>query len=253
MMTATTEYLSRIEALSEARIQEIRSLPDKLIIRGTAYYVSCDGDDTNDGRTPDTAWKTLARVSSAALMEGDGVLFRRGDLFRGKVITSAGVSYGAYGEGDKPKFYGWDRSLDDPALWTLTDAEHHIWKWEEKILDPGTLVFNHGEAHSVKLIPSYIEGRFVCRNDESKLFDMKEEMVRDLDIYWHFEDTLTTVPSKGQDFPIPVVNEESLGDLYLRCDKGNPAEVFHSIEAATKRPMFVVGARPNVRIDNLCR
>ena len=100
MMTATKEYLDRIDAQSEARRQEIRSLPDKLVIKGTTYYVSCDGDDANDGRTPDTAWKTLARVSSAELSAGDGVLFRRGDLFRGKVITNAGVSYGAYGEGE---------------------------------------------------------------------------------------------------------------------------------------------------------
>lgn len=34
-----------------------------------------------------------------------------------------------------------------------------------KGLDVGTLVFNGGEAHSVKLIPSYIRGRFVCRDD----------------------------------------------------------------------------------------
>lgn len=252
MITATEEYLEQIDALCEARRQQIRNLPDRLVIRGRTYYVSCEGDDKNDGLTPGTAWKTLARVSAAELSAGDGVLFRRGDLFRGKVITCAGVSYGAYGEGDKPKFYGWDRGLDDPALWTCVDAAHRIWRWDEKILDPGTLVFNHGDAHSVKLIPSYIGGRFVCRNDETKLFDMREEMVRDLDIYWHFEDTLTTVPSKGQDFPIPVVNEESLGDLYLRCDRGNPAEVFGSIEALTKRPMFVVGSKPDVRIDNLC-
>ncbi|MBQ8509904.1 MAG: hypothetical protein IJ493_08375 [Clostridia bacterium] len=252
MITATKEFLQQIDAMSEKRRQEILNAPDALDIRGTIYYVSNSGDDSSDGRSPGTAWKTLAKVSSAELKEGDGVLFERGGLFRGKIMARAGVTYGAYGEGEKPKLYGWDRSLDDPALWTEVDPEHHIWKWGERLLDPGTLVFNHGEAHSVKLIPSYINGKFVCRNDESKFFDMRAEMVRDLDIYWHFEDILTTRPSKGQDFPIPEMGENSLGELYLRCDRGNPGEVFDSIEAPTRRAMFYVGSNPNVRIDNLC-
>lgn len=87
MITATEEYLEQIDALCEARRQQIRNLPDRLVIRGRTYYVSCEGDDKNDGLTPGTAWKTLAKVSAAELSAGDGVLFRRGDLFRGKVIT----------------------------------------------------------------------------------------------------------------------------------------------------------------------
>ena len=252
MITATKEFLAQIESYSEKRKREILNSPDELEIRGTVYYVSSCGDDGNDGRSPDTPWKSLQKVSEAELQEGDGVLFRRGDLFRGCIITHSGVSYGAYGVGEKPKFYGWDTGLDDPAKWTLVDPEHHIWLWEERLLDPGTLVFNHGEAHSIKLIPSYIDGKFVCRNDESKLFDIKEEMVRDLDIYWLFEDILTTVPSKGQNFPVPELGPNSLGQLYLRCDRGNPGEVFDSIEAVTRRAMFVVGSQPNIRIDNLC-
>ena len=78
MTTATIAYLKQLDALSEAHKQEIRSLSDNLVIRGTAYYVSCDGDDQNDGKSPETAWKTLARVSAAELSAGDGVLFRRG-------------------------------------------------------------------------------------------------------------------------------------------------------------------------------
>jgi len=251
MIRTTEAFLRKIDALAESRRQEIRTSGDALTITGTTYYVSNDGCDMNAGLTPETAWKTLDKVSAAQLKAGDGVRFRRGDLFRGVVSTYPGVSYGSYGTGDKPKLYGWDRSLDDPALWVETDPIHHIWKWQEKIPDPGTLVFNDGEAHSVKLIPSYIGGRFVCRNDESKAFAMEDEMVRDLDIYWHFADTFTTNPSKGQDFPIPDC-AGGMGDLYLRCDRGNPAQVFVSIEAVTKRHMFCVGANDNVTIDNLC-
>ncbi|MBQ8551965.1 MAG: hypothetical protein IJ428_04020 [Clostridia bacterium] len=252
MITATKEFLAELEALCEKRKQAILNAPDALEIKGTTYYVSNDGSDENDGLSEKSPWQTLAKVSSAELSEGDGVLFRRGDLFRGMVATKPGVSYGAYGTGEKPKLYGWDKNLADPALWELHDAEHHIWKLTEKILDPGTLVFNDGEAWSIKLIPSYINGRFVCRNDESKLFDMSCEMVRDLDIYWHFDAILTDRPSKGQNFLIPDMTPKSLGDLYLRCDRGNPGGAFRSIEAPTRRSMFRVGANANVKIDNIC-
>ena len=244
--------MNEIEAISEKLKQEILNAPDCLEIKGTTYYVSNDGCDDNDGLSAETPWKTLVKASEADLKEGDGVLFRRGDLFRGKVATKPGVSYGAYGVGEKPKLYGSDKNLADPALWTLWDADHHIWKLNEKILDTGTLVFNDGEYHSYKLIPTYREGKFVCRNDETKLFDMREEMARDLDIFWDFDDILTTNPSKGEDFPIPDMTPQSFGELYLRCDRGNPGGAFKSIEMTPRRAMMCVGGNNNIRIDNLC-
>ncbi len=251
-MSMNTDILDRIEKLTEKRRNEILTASDCCKITGTAYYVSNDGCDDNDGLSPVTSWKTLSRVSSAELERGDGVFFRRGDLFRGKVVTRSGVTYAAYGEGEKPRFFGWDKCLADPALWVLADAEHNIWKMTEKILDPGTLVFNHGEEHCRKLIPSYLNGKFVCRNDESKDFVMADEMTCDMDLFWYFDSILTTQPSKGQDFPIPHIGEESLGDIYLRCDRGNPGECFDSIEALPRRHMFAIGANDDVRIDNLC-
>jgi hypothetical protein len=77
-------------------------------------------------------------------------------------------------------------------------------------------------------------------------------MTRDLDMVCFYEERLTTTPSKGQDFPIPLIDDESFGDLYLRCDKGNPAKVYHTIEAMPRRRMFVIGSNDNVTIDNLC-
>jgi len=251
-MKATSEFLNGIEALADRRKEEILFARNDYEIKGATYFVSNSGNDQNDGLSPESSWATLRKVSEAELNEGDGVLFRRGDVFRGKVMTKSGITYAAYGEGEKPKLYGWDKNLSDPSLWELYDSDKSIWRMKELILDPGTLVFNDGEYHSIKLIPSYIKGRFVCRNDESKLFDMREEMVRDLDIYWHFDSILTTSPSKGEDFPIPAMGENSLGTLYLRSDKGNPADRFSSIEAVTRRPMFAVGSNHDVHIDNIC-
>lgn len=239
------------EKVNERR-EKILSSKDEIKINGTTYYVSCEGDDSNDGLGEGSAWRTLAKVSSANLSAGDGVLFKRGDLFRGEIFVKDGVSYGAYGVGEKPKIYGWDKSLAAPALWELYDEEHSIWHLKEKILDVGTLVFNDGEFHSIKLIPSYINGKFVCRENEDKPFLMEEEMVRNLDIYWHFDAIMSEKESRGSTFPIPDMTPESYGDLYLRCDEGNPGEIFNEIEALVRRSGFVVGSRKNVTIDNLC-
>lgn len=251
MSAAAENFLKKIDALAEDRRRQIAAAPDRLTIGGTVYYVAARGSDENDGRSPETPWKTLEKVSAAPLAPGDGVLFCRGDVFRGRVYTRPGVSYGAYGTGEKPRLYGWQEDLADPALWECADAAQHIWKYIKKIPDVGVLVFNGGEGHSRKLIPSYIGGRFVCREDESRPFVMAEQMTKELDIYWYFEETFTTVPSKGEDFPIPEV-AETQGELYLRCSAGNPGSVFAAIEAAPRACMFYVGSNENVHIDNLC-
>ena len=251
-MIATNEIIKSFDELADRRREEIRSSPDALSFTGIAYYVSNDGNDENDGLTPIKPWKTLEKVSSAPLNYGDAVLFKRGDLFRGKIMTKSGVSYGAYGSGEKPRLYGFDYDLADEDLWEIYDAESCIWKMKKPILDPGTLVFDHGKRHSYKHIPSYVNGKFVCRDDEAKDFVIVDELKGDLDIYWHFDGILTTKPSKGQDFPIPDTGEHCLGELYLRCKAGNPGKTFSSIEAPVRRPMFVVGSNENVTIDNLC-
>ena len=252
MQKVTDEFLKKIDDTCARRKQEILEAEDDVKIVGAIYYVSADGDDANDGKSPVSAWKSLARVSAAELDAGDGVLFRRGDLFRGNVKTCPGVTYAAYGVGEKPKLYGWDKDLADPTLWTLYNAEKHIWKYNEKILDCGTLVFNEGEAHSRKLIPSYIGGQFVCRDDEARVFDMAQEMTEDLDIVCFYTERMTEMETKGESFPIPLIDAESFGELYLRCDKGNPGDVFASVEALPRRSMFGVGSNANVKIDNLC-
>ena len=103
-MNDAHNILSHLDALRDERMHSILASADQVTISGTTYYVSNDGCDENDGLSPQTAWKTLLKVSEADLLPGDGVRFRRGDLFRGSLKTCPGVTYAAYGEGDKPKF-----------------------------------------------------------------------------------------------------------------------------------------------------
>ena len=255
MVEATKEFLAQQEELYAKRKEEILNTKDELVIKGTTYYVSNTGDDNADGKSPETAWKTIDRVNKQWLLPGDGVLFNRGDIWRGKqVLAMEGVSYGAYGEGDKPKFYGWIEDMADPTFWELSDAEHNIWKYTKGITDPGTLVFNDGEKHSRKLIPSFRNLQFVCRDDINKPFVMADEMTEDLDIYWHFDRVLEYGTSKGETFPIPAAGYIATfyGDLYLRCDKGNPGDVFDSIESIGRGVAFRVGENANVTVDNIC-
>lgn len=254
METATKEFLQAQEELYAKRRDEILEAKDELKITGTAYYVSNDGDDSNDGTSPEKAWKTVDRVNGTWLLPGDGVFFKRGDLWRAaRVKTKSGVTYGAYGEGEKPRFYGWIENLASPELWEQADEQHNIWKYVKPITDAGTLVFNGGEKHSRKLIPSYRNLKFMCRDDETRDFVMVNEMTKNLDIFWKYDAVLEYGESKGEKFPVPKMYGEGIeGDLYLRCDEGNPGDVFDSIEAVARYTAFSVSGSENVTIDNIC-
>jgi hypothetical protein len=254
MNKATNDILNEFDIVFEKRKNDILHSKDRLNIKGVIYYVSESGDDKNDGLSPKTPWKSLNKVSDANLNSGDGVLFKRDDLFRGCIKVKEGVTYGAYGDGEKPKLYAGNADLADDTKWALMDPDCNIWKYTEKQLDPGTLVFNEGEKCAYKLIPSYLGGKFVVRDNPEKNFIMCREMKNNLDMYWEFDEKLTTShphPVTGEDFPVPDV-DGAMGYIYLRCDNGNPGEVFSSIENVARSHMFYVGDKKDVTIDNLC-
>lgn len=260
MNTATKEFLKEIDALSERRREEIRNTKDNVTVSGTAYYVSSSGDDNNDGLTPETAWKTLAKVSSAPLNFGDAVRLKRGDIFRGTILAKEGVTYCAFGEGAKPEIRSWDKNLADPDMWELYDTENNIWKLKEKIIDCGTIVFNEGELHSLRHIPTYKNGKLVCRDDESREFIVSEQLKGDLECFSYCIDParMSAYPTTRDgvvidNSPVPTLdNGEVFGDLYLRCNKGNPGEIFHSIEALVRRIGINFTDKNYVRVDNIC-
>lgn len=68
------------------------------------YYVSPNGDDSKDGKTEQTAWKTIARVNQDTYIPGDKILFERGGEWTGKTLAPQGsgsaaayITIGAYG------------------------------------------------------------------------------------------------------------------------------------------------------------
>ena len=85
-----------------------------LLLLADIYHVSPQGNDANDGKTPATAWKTVAKVNASAFAPGDQILFARGGEWRESLkAPSSGapgkpIVFAAYGTGAKPKFWGSD-------------------------------------------------------------------------------------------------------------------------------------------------
>jgi hypothetical protein len=124
------EKHSRFDALAEEKRLSIVNAPNgEYAVSGTTYYVSPNGDDENDGKSPATAWRTLPRVAAAKdeFCEGDAVLFERGGVYRGRIFMRSGMIFAAYGEGPKPCLYGSWCNYADPSLWQATDTPN-VWK-----------------------------------------------------------------------------------------------------------------------------
>ena len=75
-------------------------------VRAEKYYVDAKvGDDQRNGKSPHTAWKTLARVNRAGISCSDTILLKRGSIWRepadfGMPCTAnTPISVGAYGSG----------------------------------------------------------------------------------------------------------------------------------------------------------
>lgn len=78
MQRASDKYLAYLDAMQDMMRDRIRNTETKVKYKGTAYYVSENGNDDNDGLTPDTPWKTPEKVSTATLSPGDAVFFKEG-------------------------------------------------------------------------------------------------------------------------------------------------------------------------------
>ncbi len=73
----------------------------------TNYYVSSSvGNDSNDGLSESTPFKTIAKVNSLALQPGDQVRFKCGDTWRAEQLVishsgnpSASILFGSYPDG----------------------------------------------------------------------------------------------------------------------------------------------------------
>lgn len=235
---------------------------------GIAYYVSEDGDDSNDGLSPETAWRTLQHVmvlvggtgQEPAIKAGDAVFLRRGDTFRlpdsAFIIESDGITFSAYGEGAKPIVTSSSESGVGADKWELVykdETGKKIWKFYHDMRDVGMVVLNDGEILATRVYEYYGENGYVsCHQDkwfmegnmngngmilENRLFSLQETLVENLTIISRPE-VVDSAPQKGS--------------LYLRCDEGNPGEIFSSIEFTEAELLGIVWLKANNTVfDNI--
>ena len=200
------------KAQAEALKQKILNARDIEAFSGKVYYVSQNGDDKNDGLSPERAIKTHARVGKLSLKEGDAVLFERGSVFRAtdEISLQSGVTYAAYGVGEKPRIYGSWRDYADQSIWQ--EENKNIWTVKIGAAEPASLInFNNDE---------YVgEWKYTL-----------EEIKTDGDFYYNKEN----------------------GVFYLYFSKGNPGKYFNNIEIATTKQPMRISQKKDIRIDNLC-
>ncbi|MCR4864498.1 MAG: right-handed parallel beta-helix repeat-containing protein [Bacteroidales bacterium] len=69
------------------------------------YFVSAQGNDSADGLSVATAWKSIEKVNSVTFQPGDRILFRKGDTFYGQIAVKGSgeegrpITMSSYGDG----------------------------------------------------------------------------------------------------------------------------------------------------------
>lgn len=244
---------------------------DTLIIgetyTGTAYYISNGGNDNQDGLSPKTPKATIQSVFDD-LKYGDALFlecgsewyvpwtktvdFNQWDNLKDALFLPEGVSIASYGEGKQPRIRG-DMKQEyvmDTSAWQLYDDGDgkKIWCYTNEIEFPSTVAFNDGTKWARRadsLITA--EGKFV--NYDGSDYVIKDKLSDDM-MYTYLPDT-----SRMSDWKSDGTFTESfgvLGKLYIRCDQGNPADVFRSIEISQVNIGFyirTIGAICNIDIS----
>lgn len=190
-----------------------------------------------------------------------------------QIESRKGVTYSAYGQGEKPRLYGSVESGAGADCWTLWHEGKHgekIWVYARDMLDCGAIVMNSGEAVAEK-VQAFWNGQTyqiystlwhtgqdsLAAADQAAqpVFDPANDLTEDMTFFAQSSDGLPDT------LPIYLLGWVDTGDremhcltakgpLYLRCDRGNPGELYEEIEFLSPQAPFD-GVRDDVVIDNL--
>lgn len=225
------------DVIAEQMKKDILNSPNTADIYGDdikeTYYVSeKNGDDANDGKTPETAWKTFSGISKGIRFPkaGTTILFERGGIYRGKVPVFNGAIYGSYGEGSKPLFMQSKKNYAEASLWEETKYEN-VWKCTEDLTNVGVIGFDHDLFDYSAATYDETYGIIKCKNIGG--FNGVEDLDGDLQFYSDISAGIT-----------------SPGPLYIYSTKGNPGTRFESIEIGERINIFS-GSPNGITIDNI--
>lgn len=260
---------------AEERRQAILNSATDVTYTGTAYYVSNDGSDKNDGLSPEHPWATIARVNQASIKQGDAVFFERGGTWRCSepVRCARGAVYSAYGEGAKPRLIASPENGAGGEKWSLLDGTDNIWVFYKDMLDCGAVVLNEKTA-AEKVLGFWngtqylnypgpdartIGGNFTPEFLLSQpAFRVEEQLTQDLAFFSEASSELPdSLPAYLQgamaefDKNDKPLSHYSAGPLYLRCDAGNPGELYDSIEFIVPTGVLSDPLPEDCTVDNL--
>jgi hypothetical protein len=123
----------------------------------TAYYVSCTGNDSNNGTSTSTPWATLSKASSQAYQPGDQVLLQDGCVWIGTFQpTTSGTSgnpitFSNYGSGALPRIVGSNAAaiyLLNVSYWTIQNVDLSQRGQTPQALDSGNQHGKDNDQHA---------------------------------------------------------------------------------------------------------
>lgn len=217
------------------------------------YYVSMSGNDQLDGKSPESAWATLERALSEPLEEGSCILLERGGIWYASPTEEGGmkacyslpfgVSIGAYGEGERPQIKGSLEDGSDPENWKLYQEEDgvKIWTFTREIRDANVIVFNDGETWADRILPCRNESGYV--DYQGNAFDVRTALSKNLTY-------CILLDLSEQPMNVSIGDNKFTGPLYLRCDEGNPAEVYN--EVAIPQAVNGLTIQENCSVTDIC-
>lgn len=154
------------------------------------YYIDNSGSDSNNGLSPGTAWKTIAKINSSTFAAGDSILLNRNGTWNEKLnVPSSGtaanpivISY--YGTGNKPLITGlqtqtgftnvgniWSATATNATLTLNTVLINGTLKAKGRFPNTGYNIFNSASGSPTNQIttatltgtPNYTGGEVVVR------------------------------------------------------------------------------------------
>ena len=243
LMCATAALLGDIKSETERLKNLILSSVADIPTDAEVYYISPTGDDSADGRSPAGAWRTPDAAEAHGVGEKSGrayVLFERGGIWRGGFRAHGGVTYSAYGAGEKPRFYG--SALDGAVDGAWEPVSERVWRFSEPMrYDCGSIVLD-GKIHAKKLTINY-EGAEAVDNVTGRVFCGYESLCEDMS-FWHDLGGREIISEREM-----LSGELGAGYIYF-CSETDPSERFSEIEFLTRKNIIEV-CGDNVCIDNL--
>lgn len=256
------ELDAQLRANLQARIDEILTTETEIVksderipgktYTGTAYYVSPNGNDEWDGLTPQTAKQTLKWVMEVSqgkfeqiLEPGDAVFFERGGLYRYNLsedlffLKVPDITYSAYGEGTKPILTPSYISGVGAEKWNLVYEDEtgvKIWQFFQDMEDIGSVILNDEiiadrvyewwtgdgyESCEATVMQGETDLGVVLKGE---LLPLQDSLTEDYKIISRPD--LSNKPEEDW------IDSQYKGPLYLRCDAGNPGEIYESVEFA---------------------